>query len=283
MSHSTLVIEKAIDRVRKLLALAQNTTEHEAALAASRAAKLVEQFELTEAMIRIDDTAAKAEPIECAGRLQPELSQFGGRASGRKRVAWKETLAKATGSDLGIKVYWRNNVDITGFGRESAIQTWRYVFQYLVRIVDELADLGWAKHGSRDDSQRAWKNAFRTFRTGCAQRVATRMWEERQARTTARDEHKRMMAHTVEGDNDEATVEDALHASRECQALAIVAKDQAEVDEEYATYSKSWGRPISSIGKVSSYDGYTAGSKAGASIKLGGGGKALPAGQGRLK
>jgi hypothetical protein len=135
MERSKIVIEKAIDRVRKLLSLAKGTSEHEAASAAASAAKLIEQFELTEAMIRVDDVEAKPEPIDKRARLEPDLPSHG-----RKRVAWKETIAQATASDVGVKIYWVANVDIHGFGRESSIQTWRYTFQYLCRAVDELAD-----------------------------------------------------------------------------------------------------------------------------------------------
>ena len=93
--RSQRVIDKAIDRVRKMLALSKGTNEHEAALAASKAAQLVEQFQLTEAMIRIDEPAAKPEPIEKSARLEPELAPYrhggtndhGVHMNARKRVA----------------------------------------------------------------------------------------------------------------------------------------------------------------------------------------------------
>jgi hypothetical protein len=272
MERSKIVIEKAIDRVRKLLSLAKGTSEHEAASAAASAAKLIEQFELTEAMIRIDDVEAKPEPIDKRARLEPDLPSHG-----RKRVAWRETIAQATASDVGVKIYWVHHFDMHGFGRESAIQTWRYTFQYLCRAVDQLADEEWAKepfdmHGS----VRAWKNAFRV---GCAQRLSVRLYEARVERRKARVEHEEGVVARASG----ASSEDAIGASRECQALAVVAKDQAQVDQEYASYSKGWRGSVGSIGQTSSRDGYSAGRAAGDRVSLGAKRAGLGAGQGRLR
>lgn len=284
--RSQLVLDKAIERVRKLLALAKGTSEHEAAAAAGAAAKLVEQFQLTEAMIRLDDTEAQAEPIEQSARLEPELPDFGGRGSGRKRIAWKETIAKATASDLGIHMYWTSHVDMRGFGRESAIQTWRYMYQYLCRAVDQLAEEAWEIEGDRYIGPRAWKNAFRV---GCAQRLSTRIWdtrqkrnnEERSARFAARTAAR--VAEQARAAGAAAIAADALAGERQVLALAIVAKDQAQVNDEYREYSKSWRGSISSIGSTSSSDGYSAGKAAGDRVALGGKRGALRAGQGRLK
>ena len=291
MERSKMVIEKAIDRVRKLLSLAKGTSEHEAASAAASAAKLIEQFKLTDARIRLDEPEAKPEPIAKDARLEPELPV----SDGRKRVAWKETIAQATASDVGVKIYWMAHVDVRGFGRESAIQTWRYTYQYLCRAVDELADKSWNDEvrlreatgtlpfsGRRGyESVRAWKNAFRV---GCAQRLSTRLYEARIERKKARVEHgddarTRANAHV----GDQASVDDAIGAARECQALAVVAKDQAEVDQEYKAYSKGWRGSIGSIGQTSSRDGYSAGRAAGDRVSLGAKRAGLGAGQGRLR
>lgn len=292
--RSQLVIDKAIDRVRKLLALAKGTSEHEAALAAGQATRLIEQFQLTEAMVRIDEPEAKAEPIQKAARLEPELSPYasggendaGVTVGSRKRVAWKESIALAVASDLGVHMFWRNHVDVCGFGRESAIQTWRYTYQYLVNVVNELTEKAWSRMGQHGGSSaRAWKNAFRV---GCAQRVSVRIWEarEKRKREAAR---KRVVVDTqravVENARADAAVatKDALAGERECLALAIVERDQAEVDNEYENYSKGWGRAQAGIGSVTSGDGYSAGKAAGDRVRLGGANKHLTAGQARLR
>jgi hypothetical protein len=282
MTRSQLVIDKAIDRVRKLLALAKGTSEHEAALAAENATKLIEQFQLTEAMIRVDDTEAEPEVIEQAARLEPDLPEYSSRGmNGRKRIAWKETIASATASDLGIHMYWKNHVDICGFGRESAIQTWRYTFMYLCRAVDQLADDAWFREGDHEQSIRAWKNAFRV---GCAQRLSTRIWQARQKRESDQRMSKYHAARERAAEvreQPEAAVHDEPE-SKESLALAIVKKDQEQVDAEYKAYSKGWGRSQSRIGSTSSRDGYSAGKAAGDRVSLGGKRAGLPSGQRRI-
>ena len=57
-------INKILDRVRKLLALSENTTsEAEAANAADHAARLMAEYQLTEALVRLDAPVLPAERI----------------------------------------------------------------------------------------------------------------------------------------------------------------------------------------------------------------------------
>jgi hypothetical protein len=65
------------------------------------------------------------------------------------------------------------------------------------------------------------------------------------------------------------------------KALALVERDREEVDAEYAVYSKKFGT-MASVGQVSNRSGYDAGRDAGDRVRLGGGGKGLPAGRGRI-
>jgi hypothetical protein len=63
----------------------------------------------------------------------------------------------------------------------------------------------------------------------------------------------------------------------------VIARDQAQVDEEYKAYSKGWRGSIGSIGQTSSRDGYSAGRAAADRVSLGGKRAGLRAGQGRLR
>jgi hypothetical protein len=280
-------IDKVLDRVRKFLALADNAgSEHEAALAASRAAKLMEEYQLSEAVVRLDDPQVKPEPILKNERLEPDAPK-----TNRKRVAWKEAIAAAVARDLGVKFFWwshtswtngkpRKTQDVRGFGRESAIQTWRYTCEYLWRTIDELADKAWSVEGDDDSSMgttRAWKNAFRI---GCAQRIAERIHENRK---TEREITKATREAAMRDVGDKASIDTAVTANREALAMTVVAKDQVEVDNEYANYTRSWKGSIGSIGSVSNGDGYSAGKRAGDRVSLGGKRAGLTAGQGRLK
>jgi hypothetical protein len=195
-------------------------------------------------------------------------------------VAWKEAISAAVATDLGVHEfyhytrYWsgaslRTTADVRGFGRESAIQTWRYTCAYLWRTVDELADAAtW--NSSNGTSARAWKNAFRT---GCASEIATRIVLNRHAAHEQAQAERAAALATMHGDGDRTSL-----------ALSIIERDQAEVDAEYAEKVAGFTRgPAAAIGSVSSHDGYGAGREAGKRVSLGGKRAGLPAGQGRLK
>ena len=162
--------------------------------------------------------------------------------------------------------------DIVGCGRESAIQTWRYTFQYLCRTVDELAE---AEAVQPWQSVRAYRNAFRV---GCAQRISERIY-------LACEENKRGHGHaaTMGAETTVNDERDVVAPDRTTMALAIIEHDREEVDREYAVIAKDFGSGLSSIGQTSNRSGYDAGRDAGERVKLTGARAGLPAGQGRLK
>lgn len=297
-------LDKILDRVRKMLALAEHSdSEAEAALAASRAAKLMEEYQLTEALVRLDNPNAKPEPILRNERLEPNAPE-----TGRKRVAWKEVISHAVAKDLGVheffmyKTYWtgntmRTSADVRGFGRETAIQTWRYTCEYLWRTIDELADKAWRAQDENerggDDmvasasmgETRAWKNGFRT---GCASRIAERIHTNRKE-TVKQARHEREVVlkaqaeAMVDGTDDGTETAAVVRESNKSLALTVIEKDQAEVDSEYKVLLSTFKRTATSIGSTSSHDGYSSGRAAGDRVSLGGKRAALGAGQGRLK
>lgn len=286
-------IDKIIDRVRKMLALAANAgTEAEAANAAARAQALMAQHQLDEAQLRVADASLPPEPIERSARLEPDAPE-----TGRKRVAWREAIALAVARDVGVHMWWntrreydpttgrfRKSADVRGFGRESSIQTWRYVTAYLWRTIDELAE---GANAPAWQSTRAWRNAYRV---GCAQRIAERIYTAGRER-----ERAKVAVHDVADEcrhrrrDDSGTCRDCglcdaepREPSSTSQALVLVERDREEVDREYAAFSRRFGT-VASIGSTSSASGYEAGREAGDSVKLSGARAGLPAGQGRLK
>jgi len=129
-----------------------------------------------------------------------------------------------------------------------------------------MADIAAEGQSWNKGEARAWKGSFRN---GCAQRIAERIHANREA---AREQAK------AEREAATATVTD-----RNAMALAVVAKDQDEVDAEYERMKKGFTRGAASrIGGSSNHDGYTSGLAAGNRVSLGGGRAGLPAGQGRL-
>lgn len=110
-------MSKIIDRIRKLLALTQSTNEHEAAAAGAKAAQLMREHEIGEAMLRISDETATAEPIIEGGIDGTEVLG--------KQVAWKLFIAMGAAVAFGVQT-WRHGGRIVGLGRTSAVQSWNY-------------------------------------------------------------------------------------------------------------------------------------------------------------
>lgn len=263
----TMDISKAIDRVRKYLSLATSGNEHEAAEAAARAAALMSEYQLTEAMLKVDDDSRASESI-----VEGTLTE-----NTKKRVAWRCSVASAVAHSLGGYMYYFNRQPHM-LGRESAVQAWAYTCEYLFREIDALAQRRW--EDEKVDAElvghnaRSWMNAFRV---GAAQVVARRLRDEAQVRTTERKVRKPAEAAPigVPGASDNASDKHAM-------ALAVIEREEREVESAYRAKTKGW-RTMSSIGSVSNRSGYHAGKEAGAGIALGGGRAALNAGQGRLK
>lgn len=146
-----------LDRVRKLLALAQSPNVHEAALAAARAQALIEQHRL-EGLL-----AAEAEPIE-SGQDQPlEL--------GRRIRKWKQALAvqlAALNGCLAYTVGARGEQRLLLAGRREDRLAVLEVWGWLVQRIEWLS----ATEGPGRD--RDWHEAFRV---GAAETITRRMAE----------------------------------------------------------------------------------------------------------
>ncbi len=258
-----------IDRVRKLLKLAEYGTENEAALAATRAAELMAEHALTEAIVRLEDPRRPAEAIIEGARVDPTATVT------RKRVAWKEAVASGVADSLGLRT-WIKGHDMVAFGRESATQTWGYTTLYLCAEIERLCTEAWNIEG--DDAKqagqntKAWKNAFRI---GAARRVSKRLREKASTLKTARVQARQAAVDSAAKQSPDSPCERQYHA------LVLVDKDQQEVDSEYSTYAKRHKfRSAGAVGRTSSRSGYEAGSSAGDQVSLGGGRGGLGAGRG---
>lgn len=280
-----------LERIKKLLRLAQNAgSEQEAALAAQRAAQLMAQHEIHEASINLDG------PDEV--RAVEEIVKEHPVTFTKKRVAWHIRIASAVAASYGAECYTNGGYSETEkngirfFGRLSAVQAATYTTLYLIRKVEEITD---AK-APQSLYARSYRNAFRL---GCASRIGARINEETQA------EKQKLSKRRKEAERFEATA--AKRAERErfdvsdesgdelpdldniptppasAGVLARVEKEREEVHTAYKTYSKKWGRSTG-IGAVSSGSGYEAGKAAGDRVKLGNRARGgLPKGQDVLR
>lgn len=249
------------DRIRKLLNLSRSANEHEAAAAAARAAALMAEHEITEAMVAERDTSRPDADV-----APPEAIIESGRNPDRtRRVAWQEVIASALGRSLDCETYlWNGRLCV--MGRESNVRTWEYTRDYLWSEVNRLADAAWLTNGADlaavGQVPRQWKAAFRL---GAADTIAARLQQakrerEAQRRTLAIEAGERLGLPS--GDTVQSTALALVD-----RALARVDADRKAVREAFQIKTKGW-RASASIGAGRRGSGYGAGREAGKSVSL---------------
>jgi hypothetical protein len=240
--------DKITDRIRKLLELSKSDNEHEAAAAAARAATLMAEYAVTEAMLEVSDSEHKSEPI-----VEGELAE---QDQTKTKTAWRVAVGSAVAKSFDCRTFFMFN-NLVALGRTSSVNAWRYTCAYLFQVIDRLADGAWASTGQAYGA-RGWKNAFRL---GAATVVAQRLLANVRERAAAQAK----VAQQLAGEVSEVSPGQAL--ARASQALAIVARGQAEVNATFEARTKDFkaSRPI---GVTSSRSGFEAGKAAGHTIPL---------------
>ncbi len=148
--------EKTLDRVRKLLRMAADTSSpHEAAIAAGRARKLIDKYQISD----LDLTS-----VEDAEFGEQDVSM-----GTRSVVTWKSILAAAVSTHNDVKVILTTfsgvkNIRFSGFLIDAICATEEY--KYLTTQAD--------KQAIRFNTGRADRNAYRL---GCATGVSKHVRE----------------------------------------------------------------------------------------------------------
>lgn len=261
--------DKIADRIRKLLELSHSTNEHEAATAGARAAEMMSEHNITEAMLQVVDAddAAQAETRAREGIVEQGLPE-----QSERKIAWRDRIADAVAKSFDCQtLYWNNNLQ--AIGRESNVQGWRYTCQYLFSEVARLADEAWLQDGADlaavGQRPRAWKGAFRL---GAADTVANRLYLQRKER----DERERAGASKAAALlSDGSAAGNQLALVRTDRAIAILEKDRAEVLAAFKKRTEGW-KKTGGLGRSQrTRSGYRAGREAGEKITLGGARAAL--------
>jgi hypothetical protein len=151
----------ALDKVRKLLALATSSNPHEAALAAARAQALIETHRLQAWMDA--DRAAEHDPDPIVDARDQPLEV------GRRIRRWKTALAVVLGQANGCVAYTlggekESSIVLVGRGRDRAAVT--ELWSWLVQRIEWLS----ATHGAGKNKK--WHEAFRL---GVVDSVAERL------------------------------------------------------------------------------------------------------------
>jgi len=123
-------MEKIIEKIAKLLRLAESDNINEATTAAAQAQRLMDRHKI-DAHSRLEDEVAPLEEdiIDCDDALDYL----------RKRVAWKTHLS-AVIADANQCYPYTRRASICLVGRPTDIQAVRYMYAYLVREVERLCD-----------------------------------------------------------------------------------------------------------------------------------------------
>jgi hypothetical protein len=138
-----------LDKVRKLLRLAESPNANEAALAAAKAQELIDEHNLSAALIGLDGQSSEPdEPFEF-------FEQKGAPLDERRYVdQWRWILADEITRLNGCKAYVSKK-QINIVGRASDAETVRYLYAYLVSEVEQLCARDGAGCG------RVWRNNYR--------------------------------------------------------------------------------------------------------------------------
>lgn len=272
-------MEKILSRIRKLLELSKSANPHEAALAAERAAALMSEHQIEEATLRVAEPDRAAEQIETRHTMTDHANR-------KNPEGWHRILAQGVGPAFGCRHYY-SGPRIILFGRVSACQAATYTFLYLTREIGRLAGIVAKAEGG---AGKAW---YHSFRLGAAQAVQSRLLVDVRAKAEAKRQAKAAQAQESSQESGQASwglpsnleaVQQRLAASvASCQALAIVDRDEQEVEAEYARFSRTFGGHTAHVRGGRSLDGLSAGQRAGASIALGGARASLGSGPRRIE
>lgn len=156
---------EALEKAKKLLRLSQSSNPHEAALAASRAQEIIDRFKIESISLELDDKNAAQMPDEPIKDFRADPLDDSGRAE-----TWKYRLASEIAKQNQCKLYSCRGICI--IGRPSDATAVRYLFAWLSREIDRLANAHCAGYG---------RNYFNNFRIGAAETVARRLAEQKQS------------------------------------------------------------------------------------------------------
>lgn len=157
MTHQEATI-KAV----KLLRLAQSSNEHEAALAMARAQELIDRHKLENLSLDYD---TENPPEDIVNFTQDPLEQ------GTTLSTWKHRLATGLAKNNQCKAY-SNGSKLILLGRPSDVTTVRYLYAWMTREIDRLAE-----ENCKGCGRSFWNN----FRIGAVESVRDRLAAQQEA------------------------------------------------------------------------------------------------------
>ena len=245
--------QKIEDKIKKLLRLATSANVNEAAAAAGQAQALIEKYNIDLSMAEAEGDDGSEPVRDWKPADNRDIPLF---VVKQRMPTWRWSLAWSVAEVNGCKPWsysdyvtredgswgWQRTAYLVGDPRDAAHAA--AIYQYIEAQIDALCKRKGAGMG------RAWANSFRM---GAASEIGRRLEQ------ASRAERKRLKGE-AEGEQALVRVEAAIARLDERGAKVTAFMEAMEM-----SYSSGGG------GSVSDGGGYSAGVKAGRSIKLGGG------------
>lgn len=160
-------IDRIVERIKKLLALATSQNPHEAALAAMKAQELLFRHNLSVAMVEAAlEGGANADYVN-------DRFDSGGWMHWRRRL-----LAVVARNNFCRGVSYQGTREVGIVGEPHNVMVVKHLYAFLVREVLRLAEVGLKAERTLDEEERrAWK---RSFYLGAVRTIAQRLIEQRE-------------------------------------------------------------------------------------------------------
>ena len=224
-------LDEVLIRIRKLLARATSSNANEAAVAASMAASLIQDYQIDEAMI--------GDPLNPDNNKIYQITEETIYQGGKRFEQWRGILALGVADVSGTKAFHRGS-ELVMAGTETDIQMANYLFQMICR---QLSDIGedeyWCKYSR--ENKISW---IRSFYVGAATTVRNRLWVE----------YKSKMEKVEKGEKS--------------SALIVLRNKMVQVKKYMERYNLAKGK---SGTPIRSESGYSAGVEAGRRVNIGNG------------
>lgn len=239
--------EEITEKIKKLLKLAESTNIHEASLAAARAQELMDRYEIE--LSTLNPVAPASEPIE-------QHSDF--FVSGRIEH-WRgmllNSLCDANTCKVWKKRFKYENTLLMVAGTKTNVQTVRYMFNALTRVVEQLA---FQQRGNG-------KSFIASFKVGATTAICRKIQESKEATRKAMYQ--------------EASTQGTQALMRIDGAMLVIKEREKELQKYLDDVGLNIGK--SKHVKIRNGNGFDKGMKEGGKVDIGSG-KGLSSGANRL-
>lgn len=256
----SLSLDQVLNKIKKLTRLATSDNIHEAALAASRAAAIMQEYQIEEAAISNFVEEDKEQVEEYSLEHEDPLSSNSKEKRIRKKTHWRMSVAAGCAIVCNCQTFWYGAY-IRFIGRKSDVQAARYLYDLIAPQVDRLAEQIWHQTYEVVDFDRQMttfeapnrKSWLHAFRLGCAKEIRRRM-------------NKQHFERWMELERQAKKGQQPLNDANSGQALMIINSRLSKVSD----FEKTLGLKFIPGPSLTDYSGYSAGQQAGSRVNIGG-------------